>query len=175
MERRSDHDITVDDAVERYLEEHLRGELGREERTIRGYRQIHDRWFSPKVGARRLRDIDEAIIDRLFGDMRKARLSKSRMNEAKSLYQPLFRWARQRRMIRRSPMADFRLGKSLYKPTKRVPPEVDQLCRYLTAAVEVVPEIAPVLTADARPRGCDWESWWRSGGHVSITSTTRSR
>lgn len=148
-ERRSDRDITLDEAVERYLEEHLRNELGREERTVYAYRRIHRYWFAPKIGGRRLRDIDEATMDERFGAMRVAGLSKARMNKAKSLYQPMFRWARQRRMIPRSPMADFRVGKSLYKPTRRALPEVDQLCRYLVAAVEHVPEIAPVLATEA--------------------------
>ena len=38
----------------------------------------HLKWFSPEIGRRRLREIDEATIDRLFGRMRKAGLSASR-------------------------------------------------------------------------------------------------
>jgi site-specific recombinase XerD len=140
--------MTVDQAVEQYLE-HLAAERGREERTIRGYRQLHDQWFAPEIGRRRLRDINEATIDSLFGDMRKAGLSKSRMNHAKSLYKPLFRWAKRRRIIRRNPMADFELPKSSYIARQGRPPEVDQLSAYLYAALEVVPDIAVVLALGA--------------------------
>ena len=147
--RRDERDMTLDQAVERYLEEHLREERGREERTIRGYRQVHRRWFAPELGSRRLRDIDEAAVEQIFGRMRRTGLSRSRMNHAKSLYQPLFRWAKRRRIISGSPMADFELPASTQVGRSRVPPEVDQLCRYLAAAVEVVPEVAPLLTLGA--------------------------
>lgn len=146
---KNDRDITVDEAVERFLTEHLVGEKGREESTVGHYRSVHGRWFSPEIGRRRLRDIDEATIDRLFGRMRNAGLSASRMNDARSLYAPLFRWAKRRRIVARSPMAEFELPTSRHIAREHVPPEVDQLCRYLEAALEVVPDIAPVLTLGA--------------------------
>jgi integrase len=146
---KDDRDITVDEAVERFLNEHLRGEKGREGSTVAHYRSVHGRWFSPEIGQRRLRDIDEATIDRLFGRMRKSGLSASRMNDARSLYAPLFRWAKRRRIVARSPMADFELPTSRHVAREHVPPEVDQLCRYLEAALEVVPDVAPVLTLGA--------------------------
>ncbi|MGH9235611.1 MAG: tyrosine-type recombinase/integrase [Acidimicrobiales bacterium] len=146
---KDDRDITVDEAVERFLIEHLVGEKGREESTVAHYRSVHGRWFSREIGRRRLRDIDEATIDWLFGRMRKAGLSASRMNDARSLYAPLFRWAKRRRIVARSPMADFELPTSRHVAREHVPPEVDQLCRYLEAALEVVPDVAPVLTLGA--------------------------
>ncbi|MGH9209047.1 MAG: HNH endonuclease [Acidimicrobiales bacterium] len=148
-ETTDERDLTLDEAVDRYLGEHLTGEKGRQKRTIRDYRQIHDQWFSPEVGQRRLRDIDEATIDRIFGKMRAAGLSRARMSKARSLYHPLFRWARRRHIIRHSPMADFELPTSTQVPRPRTPPEIDQLCTYLNAALEVVPDIAPVLTLGA--------------------------
>jgi integrase len=144
-----DRDITVDEAVERFLTEHLVGEKGREERTVAHYRSVHAKWFSPEIGRRRLRDIDEATIDRIFGRMRRAGLSASRMNDARSLYAPLFRWAKRRRIVARSPMADFELPTSRHVAREHVPPEVDQLCGYLEAALEMVPDIATVLTLGA--------------------------
>jgi hypothetical protein len=66
---RVERDVTVDEAVERFLTEHLQQERGREQGTIEEYRGVHSKWFSPQVGGRRLRDIDEATIDRLFGRM----------------------------------------------------------------------------------------------------------
>lgn len=145
----ADRDITVDDAVERYLIEHLQGERGREAGTIDEYRGVHVKRFSPYVGSRRLRDLDEATIDRLFGRMRAAGLSRSRMNAARNLYAPMFRWARRRGIVHRSPMAEFELPTSLHVARERVPPEVEQLIRYLEAAVELVPDVAPVLTLGA--------------------------
>jgi hypothetical protein len=69
-EARSDRDITVDEAVERFLAEHLVAEKGREQSTITHYQSVHGKWFSPEIGRRRLRD--EAAIDRIFGRIRKA-------------------------------------------------------------------------------------------------------
>jgi integrase len=71
------------------------------------------------------------------------------MNDARSLYVPLFRWAKRRRIVARSPMAEFELPTSRHIAREHVPPEVDQLCRYLEAALEVVPDVAPVLTLGA--------------------------
>jgi integrase len=144
-----DRDITVDEAVEWFLTEHLVGEKGREESTVAQYRSVHGKWFSPEIGRRRLRDIDEATIDRNFGRMRRAGLRASRMNDARSLYAPLFRWATRRRIVARSPMADFELPTSRHVGREHVPPEVDQLCRYLGAALEVVSDVVPVLTLGA--------------------------
>jgi integrase len=144
-----ERDMTVDQAVERYLSEHLQRERGREQGTIDEYRGVHVRWFSPVIGDRRLRDIDEATIDRLFGRMREAGLSRSRMNAARNLYAPMFRWARRRGIVHHSPMAEFQLPTSLHVARERVPPEAEQLSRYLAAALEVVPDVAPVLSLGA--------------------------
>jgi hypothetical protein len=91
---RAERDVTVDEAVERFLTEHLQRERGREPGTLEEYRGVHSKWFSPEIGGRRLWDIDEATIDRLFGRMREAGPSASRMNAARNLYAPMFRWAR---------------------------------------------------------------------------------
>jgi integrase len=148
-ERRQDRDVTVDSAIEQFLTEHLLGEKGRDPRTVEDYRRLHLKWFAPEIGNRRVRDVDEATIDRIFGRMCRAGLSRSRMNHAKSLYAPFFRWAKRRRLIARSPMADFELPTSTYVSSQHTPPEVDQLCHLLEAAVDVVPDIAPLLTLGA--------------------------
>jgi integrase len=157
----AERDITVDEAVERYLGEHLQRERGREQGTIDEYRGVHVKWFSPEIGHRRLRDVDEATIDRLFGRMREAGLSRSRMNAARNLYAPMFRWTRRRGIVRHNPMAEFQLPTSLHVARERVPPEAEQLSRYLAAALEDVPEVAPVLTLGA-------VTGMRRGGLVSI-------
>ena len=132
-----------------FLDEHLAAEKGREHRTIADYRQLHDRWFAPELGLRPVRDIDEAHIDRAFGKMRAAGLSRSRLNHAKSLYRPFFRWAKSRRIIPRNPMLEFQLPTSTYVSKERTPPEVEELSMLLAKAVALTPEIAPVLVLGA--------------------------
>jgi hypothetical protein len=85
---RQDRDVTVDEAIEQFLIEHLLGEKGREPRTVDDYRRLHLKWFATEIGRRRVRDVDEAAIDRIFGKMQRAGLSRSRMNHARSLYAP---------------------------------------------------------------------------------------
>ncbi len=149
VESKADRDMTMDDAIDRFLTEHLIAEKGRDPGTVQNYRGVHERWFSAEIGHRRVSDVDEAAIDRVFGRMRRAGLSASRMHDARNLYQPFFRWAKRRRLIRRSPMADFQLPTSTHVAREHAPPEVDQLCRYLEAAVELVPDVAPILTLGA--------------------------
>ena len=74
--------------MERFLVEHLAQEKGRAEKTVTDYRYLHQRWFSPAIGAKPVKAIDSAVMDNLFGKMRKAGLSASRLNQAKSLYAP---------------------------------------------------------------------------------------
>jgi site-specific recombinase XerC len=142
----TDRDITMDDAIERYLSEHLEKEKGRATATIKNYRHLHMKWFSPKIGGRRVRDVADDVMDRIAGEMRAAGLSGSRLNDVRSLYGPFFRWAKRRGYTRHNPMAEFEVPRSDQVPDERVPPEVDQMCRYLEAAVEVIPDVAPVLT-----------------------------
>ena len=141
--------LTMNQAVAQFLDEHLAAEKGREEKTITDYRRLHNRWFAPEIGHRRLRDVDEAMMDRAFGRMRAAGLSRSRLNQAKSLYVPLFRWAKRRHIITRNPMADFLLPTSTHVSRERVPPEAAELSLLLNEAVAAVPEIAPLLVLGA--------------------------
>ena len=142
-------DLTVDQAVDRFLGEYLAVEKGRAEKTINDYRYIHERWFSPTIGAQQVKRIESATMDRLFGTMRRAGLSASRLNQAKSLYAPFFRWAKRRGMTTRNPMAEFQLPTSTYRSEERTPPEVEELSILLSTAVEVTPDIAPLLVLGA--------------------------
>jgi len=142
-------DITMDDGVDRFLDEYLASEKGRAEKTINDYRYLHQRWFSPTIGGQQVKRIDNAEMDRLFGTMRQAGLSASRLNQAKSLYVPFFRWAKRRGMTTRNPMTEFQLPTSTYRSKERTPPEVEELTLLLSTAVEVTPDIAPVLVLGA--------------------------
>lgn len=146
---RDEYSLTIDDAVERFLTEHLRDEKGREGKTIDDYRSVERKWFSPEIGHLRVRDVDSATIDRLFGKLRRAGLSRSRMNHARSLYAPFFRWARKRGMTLHNPMADFQLPTSKHVVRNRTPPEVEELCLLLGEAAKLIPGVAPVLVLGA--------------------------
>lgn len=141
--------MKIDEAVALYLDEFLSNEKGREGKTIKGYRQLHDQWFSPHIGNKLVRHVEPSMIDDIFGRMRRTGLSKSRMSEAKSLYNPFFRWARSRRMTSTNPMNDFQLPTSKQVPQERMPPEVDELAILLNEAVVVVPDIVTLLTLGA--------------------------
>ena len=71
---------------DRFLSEYLADEKGRAEKTIADYRYLHQRWFSPAIGDKPVKRVDSATIDSLFGAMRRAGLSASRLNQAKALY-----------------------------------------------------------------------------------------
>lgn len=146
--KQADRDLTIDEGIERYLD-YLSDEKGREERTVRGYRQLHTQWFAKPIGQRRIRDVDEDDFDRIFGKMRRGGLSSSRMKEGVKLYKPFFRWAKRRGIVRRSPLADFELPKSSHVPKRRTPPEVEQVALILATSVEHTPDIAPLLTLAA--------------------------
>jgi integrase len=147
--KKADRSITFDDAVEQFLTEHLAGELGREAKTVSDYRRLHAKWFAPHYGRRRLSEVDRAAIDAGFGRMVRAGLSRSRLNHARSLYAPLFRWARHRQLVLRNPMTDFRLPTSKQVSRERTVPEAEQISILLNTAIEIVPEIAPILTTGA--------------------------
>jgi integrase len=187
-------DLTVDDAMERFLSEYLAEEKGRAEKTIRDYRNLHQRWFSPTIGSKAANRIESATIDDLFGAMRRAGLSASRLNQARSLYSPFFRWARRRGITTRNPMADFQLPTSTYRSTERTPPEVEEVALLLSTASEFTPEIAPLLVLAAvtgvrrgelvavRRSAVAWnknqvtiDSSVTSAGKVKATKTYRSR
>jgi integrase len=138
-------DATVDEAMERYLTEYLTEEKGRAEKTVTDYRYLHQLWFSPTVGSKPVNRIESSTMDLLFGKMRKAGLSASRLNQAKSLYAPFFRWAKRRGMAVRNPMVNFELPTSTYRPQDRPPPEIEELALLLSTAVQVTPDIAPLL------------------------------
>ena len=146
---RQERSMTMDEAVEQFLNEHLTGEKGREPKTVYDYRALHAKWFAPEIGSKLVRAIDEAMIDALFGRMARAGLSRSRMNQAKALYRPFFRWAKSRRLVDRNPMADFQLPTAKKPAKSRTPPEVEELVLLLQTAAEVIPDVAPILALGA--------------------------
>ncbi len=139
----------MDEGIDRFLEEYLANEKGRAEKTINDYRYLHQRWFSPTIGPQQVKRIDAPTMDRLFGAMRQAGLSASRLNQAKSLYVPFFRWAKRRGMTTQNPMAEFQMPTSTFRSKERTPPEVEELSLLLSTAVTETPDIAPLLVLGA--------------------------
>ncbi len=107
-------DTTVDEAIDRFLEEYLANEKGRAEKTINDYRYLHQRWFSPTIGPQQVKRIDSRDHGPPVRAMRQAGLSASRLNQAKSLYVPFFRWAKRRGMTTQNPMADSRCRRARF-------------------------------------------------------------
>lgn len=143
------YSLPVDEAIERFLTNHLHDDKGRADKTIREYQKLHAKWFSPVIGASFVRDVELATLDGVFGQMRRAGLSRSRMNQARSLYAPFFKWALHRGLTRRNPMANFELPTSRYIPSRRPPPEAEEMSLLLREAVTVVPDVAAVLALGA--------------------------
>ncbi len=141
--------VTFDAAVRRFLFDHVRDERGREPKTVDGYWRTHVRWFSPTLGSRLVRDLTRPMFDERFGAMRQAGLSRSRMNQARSIYSPFFRWAIHQGMTTRNPMVGYQLPTSTHVSREIVPPEVEEVALLLATAFEVVPDIAEVLVLGA--------------------------
>jgi hypothetical protein len=114
-EERDIRELTMDEGIEQFLTVYLNEEKGRAAKTISDYRKLHARWFSPVIGSRRVARVDTAVMDRIFGQMRQAGLSTSRLNQAKSLYGPFFRWAKRRGVTTKDPMSDFQKPTSTYR------------------------------------------------------------
>jgi len=141
--------VNLDAAVRRFLYEHLLDERGREPKTVDDYWKLHLRWFSPTLGERFVRDLTRPMFDGRFGEMRRAGLSRSRMNQGRSLYSPFFRWAIHQGMTTRNPMLGFELPTSTHVSREIVPPEVEEVALLLSTAFDVVPEVAEVLALGA--------------------------
>jgi hypothetical protein len=56
-----ERDIGVDEAIGLFLD-HLREDKNRAFATLRDYENVHKKWFSPVIGKRRVRDIEEEDV-----------------------------------------------------------------------------------------------------------------
>lgn len=139
----------LDDAVRRYLYEHLLDNMGRDQRTVDDYWKLHKKWFSSKLGQRLVRDLTRPMFDQRFGAMRREGRSRSRMNQARSLYVPFFRWAINNGITTRHPLLNYELPTSTHVSRETVPPEVEEVVLLLNTAFDVVPEVAEILVLDA--------------------------
>ena len=140
--------LTVDDLVGWYLD-FARDERGLDHSTLHGYQEVYDRWLRPAVGKAKAASLDEGQIDRAFGRMRRAGMSRSRMNNARAVLAGAYKWGKRQRLVSRNAMSGLELPTSLHVPKETVPPELDELLRLLDGADEHDPELAPVLKLGA--------------------------
>ena len=68
--------------------------------------------------------------------MRRAKLSHSRMNNARSALSGAYKWGKRHGMVPNNPVALFELPSSSQTPRVTTAPEIDELLRLLDAADE---------------------------------------
>ncbi len=75
-----DKQLTVDDLVAWYLEV-AREDRGLDHSTLTGYAHAYSHWLKEPIGHKRASSITMAELDKAFGRMRRAGLSRSRMKQ----------------------------------------------------------------------------------------------
>ena len=145
--------MTLDDLLRAYIdscrEESDDNPKSWEASTLLRYDGIRRNWIAPVIGDVKLSAVSDEHIDRCFAKMRRLGASRSHMNQARSLMSGAFKWARRRKLVMRNPLAGYELPKSKYQSHEVVPPEVEELVALLNAAVERIPDVAPVLSLAA--------------------------
>ena len=145
---RSNRGLTLDDLVSWYLA-YARDERGLEHSTLVGYEEAYRTWIKPHLGTRRASSVQHGDLDRVFGRMRRAGLSHSRMNNARALLSGADDWGKHDRKVSTNPVDRFELPKSVQSRKPPKTPELDDLLRLLDGADEHDPCLAPVLKLGA--------------------------
>ena len=146
--RQSDKQLTVDDLVAWYLE-FAREDRGLDHSTLTGYADAYSHWLKEPIGHKRASSITMAELDKAFGRMRRAGLSRSRMNNARALLSGAFKWGKRHGKVTSNPVDGFELPTSTHTPRHTTAPELDELLRLLAAADEHDELLAPVLKLGA--------------------------
>ena len=136
--------LTVGSLIEWYLE-FARDVRGLEHSTLIGYRDVYDKWLADQIGSRSADRVSPADLDDVFGRMRRAGLSRSRMNNARALLSGAYKWGRRHKKVGINPVAGFELPVSTRAPKATPTPEIDELLRLVTGADEHDPDLAPVI------------------------------
>ena len=84
LARQRDKQLTVDELVAWYLE-FARQDRGLDHSTLTGYADAYSHWLKEPIGHKRASSITTAELDTAFRRMRRAGLSRSRMNNAQAL------------------------------------------------------------------------------------------
>ena len=145
---RASRTVTVDEVVVWYLT-FAREERGLEHSTLVVYADVYETWIKPSIGSTRATSIRPGDLDKVFGKMRRAKLSRSRMNNARALLSGAYKWGKRHGMVTQNPVDGFELPTSLRSPRTTNTPEIGDLLRLLNGADEHEPLLAPVLKLGA--------------------------
>ena len=139
-----DRQLTVDSLVAWYLE-FARQDRGLDHSTLTGYADAYSHWLKEPIGHKRANSITTADIDTAFDRMRRAGLSRSRMNNARALLSGAFKSGKRHRKVTSNPVDGFELPPDARTPRHTTAPELDDLLRLLATAAEHDEMLAPVL------------------------------
>ena len=142
--RQSDKQLTVDSLVAWYLE-FARQDRGLDHSTLTGYADAYSHWLKEPIGHKPANSITTADIDAAFGRMRRAGLSRSRMNNARALLSGAFKWGKVHRKVTSNPVDGFELPTATLTPRHATAPELDELVRLLATAAQHDEVLATVL------------------------------
>ena len=148
LPRRMNQAITVNELVAWYLD-FARDERGLEHSTLIGYSDVYNNWIQPSLGSTRAGSVQPSDLDKLFGKMRRAGLSRSRMNNARATLSGAYKWGKRHRLVAANPVDGFELPVSVRSPRPTTAPEIEDLIGILDAADEHDPILAPVLKLGA--------------------------
>ena len=142
--RQDDKQLTLDSLVAWYLE-FARQDRGLDHTTLTGYADAYSHWLKEPIGHKRASSITTADLDTAFGRMRRAGLSRSRMNNARALLSGAFKWGKRHRKVTSNPVDGFELPPGAHTPHHTTAPELDDLLRILATADAHDEMLAPVL------------------------------
>lgn len=140
--------LTVDDLVAWYLA-FARDDRGLDHSTVTGYEDVYRNWLKPQLGHVRASGLKNEHLTRVFGAMRRAGMSHSRMNNARALLSGAYKWGRRQHRVSSNPVEHFELPSSKHVAKETTPPELSDLIRLLNGADEHDPELSPVLKLGA--------------------------
>ena len=118
-------------------------ERGLEHSTLVGYADAYKTWIKPAIGSKRANSIRPADLDKVFGRLRRAGLSRSRMNNARALLSGAYKWGKRHRKVASNPVDGFELPTATHRPRTTRTPELDDLLRLLDGADRLDPELGP--------------------------------
>ena len=142
--RQEDKQLTLDRLVAWYLE-FARQDRGLDHSTLTGYADAYSGWLKEPIGHKRADSITTAELDTAFDRMRRAGLSRSRMNNARALLSGAFKWGKRHRKVTSNPADGFELPTATHTPRHTTAPELDELLRLLATADEHDEMLTPVL------------------------------
>ena len=140
--------MTVDELVDWYVG-FARDDRGLDHSTLVNYRHVYGLWLKGPIGHLRASQLSAKQIDGAFGLMRRAGLSRSRMNNARALLSGAYKWGRRHGYVHRDPVAGFELPTSSHVTKPTTPPEFEELIGVLDAADLYDPGLAPILKLGA--------------------------